>query len=84
MRGLFMGGAKTGVAVVGAALGVNLREVVNVFLCQPAGVVDGGNLCRQRGVSGVLLAASLVAGLCGLAFAVGVTFHVMFVFYGLD
>jgi len=74
---LFMGRTETGVAVVSAPLAINLREVVNVFLCQPAAVIDGGNLCRQRGVSGVLAAALFVAGLCGLALGVcaGMTFH---------
>ena len=70
-----MGGGKA--AVVGAALRIKLREVVNVLLSQPTAVIDCCNLCRQRGVSGVLLAASLVAVLRGLALGVisGVTFH---------
>ena len=73
-----------GLAVVGAGFGVELGHVVDIRLSESAGVVDGGNLCRQWSESGVLLAAGFVAVLRGLAFAVvsGVTFHVIY-FYGL-
>ena len=72
-------------AGVGSGLGVEFRHVIDVLFRQPAAVVDCGNLCRQWSEANVLLAASLVADLCGLALDVvsGVAFHLRVVFYGL-
>jgi len=66
-----------GLAVVVASLSVQFGHVVNVLLGQTAGIIDFGKFCRNLGKTMVLQSADVVAGLCGLALAVGagVTFH---------
>ena len=71
-----MDGVEAGVAVVGAPLGVKLREVVNILLSEAASVVNRRDGSVQ-GEASVLRSALLVAGLCSLALGVvsGVAFH---------
>tara|TARA_R110000868_G_scaffold367560_1_gene630558 strand:+ start:256 stop:486 length:231 start_codon:yes stop_codon:yes gene_type:complete len=64
-----------GLAVVASGFGVELGHMVDVLLSEAAGIIDGGNLCRQWGEAGVSFFALFVAGLCGLAVASGMAFH---------